>query len=137
MTAQGSAYARFRRALDVKDASGASTAALELRHVGLGDALELTLLYLDQEPARYDRAAVRLHARLSHDAGLGLDASLAALALLAALRGSSAVEAAHALADLVGVNRSLLPAAETLNRWAEEARSGTGLRPPGGAKATR
>ena len=36
----------FRRALDARDGVGASAAALELPHVGLADALELTLIYL-------------------------------------------------------------------------------------------
>lgn len=44
VTSEGSAYARFRRALDARDAFGASAAALELPHVGLADALELTLI---------------------------------------------------------------------------------------------
>jgi hypothetical protein len=48
VTSEGSAYARFRRALDARDAFGASAAALELPHVGLADALELTLIYLGQ-----------------------------------------------------------------------------------------
>jgi hypothetical protein len=119
VTSEGSAYARFRRALDARDPFGASAAALELHHVGLADPLELTLIYLDCEPARYDRAAVRLHARLCRDAHLSLDDSLAALGLLAGLRGSRARDAAHALASLVGTNRTLLPVAEVLGRWAE------------------
>lgn len=118
MSSQGSAYARFRRALDARDAFGASAAALELEHVGLADALELTLVYLDLEPARFDRAAVRFHARLCSDAGLGLDDSLAALALLAGLRGRRPLEAGHALSELLGTSRGLLPVAEVLKRWA-------------------
>ena len=109
---------RFRRALDARDAFGASTAALELQHVGLADALELTLIYLDREPAKYERAALRFHARLCRDARLSLDDSLAALGLLAALRGRKAKDAAHALAALIGINRTLLPVAEVLGRWA-------------------
>jgi hypothetical protein len=64
------------------------------------DALELTLIYLDTEPARYERAALRWHQRFTQDARLSLDDSLAALGLLAALRGRRAQEAAHALASL-------------------------------------
>ena len=100
VTPEGSAYARFRRALDARDLFGASAAALELHHVGLADALELTLIYLDREPAKYDRAAVRWHARLCADARLSLDDSLAALGLLAALRGRRDHDAARSLADL-------------------------------------
>lgn len=118
MTSEGSAYARFRRCLDARDAFGASTAALELQQVGLADALELTLIYLDREPAKYERAALRLHARLCRDARLSLDGSRAALGLLAALRGSRATEAAHALANLMGMSQTLLPVAEAFKRWA-------------------
>jgi hypothetical protein len=104
--------------LDQRDALGASAAALKLHHVGLADALDLTLLYLDSEPARYKRAALRWHERFAHDARLALDDSLGALGLLAAFRGRRAQEAAHALASLVGTNRTLLPIAEVLGRWA-------------------
>ncbi len=118
MTSEGSAYARFRRALDARDAFGATAAALELHHVGLADALELVLIYLDRQPAKFERAALRWHARFTKDAGLTLDDSLAALGLLAALRGRRATEAAHGLAELVGTNRTLLPIAAVLKRWA-------------------
>ena len=119
MTSEGSAYARFRRALDTRDAFGATTAALELRHVGLAEALELTLIYLDSEPARYERAALRWHARLCKDAHLSLDEAAASLSLLAALRGRRAHDAARSLADLIGSSRTLLPVANVLGRWAD------------------
>jgi hypothetical protein len=76
VNSQGSAYARFRRALDARNPRWASTAALELEHVGLAEAVELTLIYLDKEPARYERAALRLHARMTADVRLGLDIRL-------------------------------------------------------------
>jgi hypothetical protein len=66
----GLGHARFRRALDARDPFGASTAALELPHVSLTDALELTLIYLDVEPVRYERAALRWHQRFTQDARL-------------------------------------------------------------------
>jgi hypothetical protein len=47
---QGSAYGRFRRALDGGSATIALAAAADLTHVGLADALELLLLLLDSEP---------------------------------------------------------------------------------------
>jgi hypothetical protein len=122
MTSEGSAYARFRRALDARDVFGASAAALELHHVGLGDALELTLMYLESEPARYERAALRWHARLCKDAQLTLDEAAASLGLLAALRGRRAQDAARSLADLIGSSRTLLPVAEVLVRWSTEKR---------------
>lgn len=121
MTSEGSAYARFRRALDARDALGASAAVLELAHVGLADALELTLIFLDKHPVRYDRAAVRWHARLCSEAQLTLDEAAASLGLLAALRGQRAHAAARSLADLIGYSRNLLPVAEVLVRWSESA----------------
>ncbi len=44
MKSQGSAYGRFRRALDRGNMLGAMSAAAELDHVRLGEALELVLL---------------------------------------------------------------------------------------------
>jgi hypothetical protein len=122
VTSDGSAYARFRRALDARNPHWASTAALELEHVGLADAVELTLIYLDKEPARYERAALRLHARLNKEVRWGFEESLAALGLLAALRGRQAQEAAHALASLLPVNQKLLPVSKVLVGWATEQR---------------
>jgi hypothetical protein len=43
MTAQGSAYMRFRRALDRGNVTEALSAASELQFVALAEALELTL----------------------------------------------------------------------------------------------
>jgi hypothetical protein len=84
VTSPGHPYARFRRALDARNPHWASTAALELQHVELADAGELTLIYLDKEPARYERAALRLHTRMTKDLRLGLEDSLAVLSLLGA-----------------------------------------------------
>jgi len=49
--ASGRAYSRFRRSLDNGNLLAARAAATELQHVGLAEALELTLL-LAKEPAR-------------------------------------------------------------------------------------
>ena len=72
---------------------------------------------VDRAPARYERAALRLRGRLVEEAGLSLEDAIAALALLAALSNKRAREWAHALADLVGADRKLLPVAEVLSRW--------------------
>jgi DNA-binding FadR family transcriptional regulator len=61
VTAQGSAYARFRRALDSRNATVAFASATELDFVSLPDALELVLLVVD-DPRRFGRAALRWHA---------------------------------------------------------------------------
>ena len=59
MKSQGSAYGRFRRALDRGNMLGAMSAAAELDHVRLGEALELVLLLAaDEDRARFVRAEV-------------------------------------------------------------------------------
>jgi hypothetical protein len=63
VTSQGHAYARFSRALKTGNARLALAAAAELRHVDLADALSLVLLIRDDDPLRYERAAVRWLAR--------------------------------------------------------------------------
>jgi hypothetical protein len=55
VTAQGSAYHRFRRALDRGNVTEALSSASELQHVGLTEALELCLLLRDKTPERYPR----------------------------------------------------------------------------------
>jgi hypothetical protein len=70
---KGSAYARFRRALETADsASVATAAAYELPQLNLADALRLCLAYARADRSRCDRAIVRWHARLCLDAK-GLD----------------------------------------------------------------
>ena len=61
MTAPGSAYACLRRALDHGNLTEALSAASEMEHVGLVEALELCLLLCDQAPEKYGRAALRWH----------------------------------------------------------------------------
>jgi hypothetical protein len=126
VTSQGSAYGRFRRALDGGNATIALAAAAELSHVGLADALELLLLLLGSEPSRFERAALRWHGRYCREVNdVDLVEAQAVLACLAGLRGSRPEQAAHALADLVH-RRDLARASETLNRWAAGARARAG-----------
>jgi hypothetical protein len=104
VTAQGSAYTRFRRALDWGNVTEALSAASELGFVGLAEALELTLLLADKEPEKYDRAAVRWHVRFLEEVpNVDLRESLAVLALLAAIPSNRM--AATALADLLSQRR--------------------------------
>src|SRR5262245_21443931 len=63
LTSQGSAYDRFRRALDRGTLLQAMSAAAELKHVALSDALELMLLLARGDPPRFHGAALRRHAR--------------------------------------------------------------------------
>jgi hypothetical protein len=67
VTAQGSAYMRFRRALDRGNVTEALSAASELQFVGLAEAPELTLLLVDEEPEKFGRAAGRRTARFLQD----------------------------------------------------------------------
>jgi hypothetical protein len=77
---------RFRRALDRGNVTEALSAASELQFVALAEALELTLLLADKEPAKYDRAAIRWHVRfLEETKNVDLREGLALLALLAAI----------------------------------------------------
>jgi hypothetical protein len=83
---QGSAFVRFRRALDRQNVSEALSAASELEHLGLAKALELCLLLRDKAPERYPRAALRWHGRLCREVSVSLEeaqAILAALVLMA------------------------------------------------------
>jgi hypothetical protein len=98
VTAQGSAYARFRRALDTGNVTIALAAAAELDFVSRPDALELVLLLID-EPAKFRRAALRWHARYCADVPeVGFEEAQAVLACLAGLAGRRPKPAACALA---------------------------------------
>jgi hypothetical protein len=83
LTAQGSAYTRFRRALDRGNVTEALSSAAELEHVGLAEALELCLLLADKAPQRFGRAAVRRHGRFCREAQVDLEEAQAVLAALA------------------------------------------------------
>jgi hypothetical protein len=116
----GGSYSQFRRSLDSGNLVAARAAALELKHVGLAEALELTLLILAKEPTRFRAAALRWHARYCGDNKVSIEEATAVLGLLAMLEGRRAKPAAQALAGLLD-SRTLLPAAEVLIRWANGA----------------
>src|SRR5215207_1602440 len=63
VSAQGSAYARFRRALATGNLNMIRVAAAELPRVDLGDALAVCVAIRDSEPERFERAALRWLAR--------------------------------------------------------------------------
>ena len=84
MSAKGSPHGRFRRALASGDPLLIRTAAAEVGHVDLGDALAVCrALHAADDPA-YERAAVRFLARFCLEAGpdrlSDVDAALRALA---------------------------------------------------------
>ena len=120
MTSSGGSYSRFRRSLDNGNLLAARAAATELQHVGLAEALELTLLILAKEPTRFRAAALRWHARYCGDNRVLLKEATAVLGLLAMLDGRRGKTAAQALAGLLN-SRTLLPASEVLMRWADKS----------------
>jgi hypothetical protein len=63
VTSQGSAYARFQRALKTGNISVIRGAAAELPVVDLGDALAVCVAIREAEPHRFERAALRWLAR--------------------------------------------------------------------------
>jgi hypothetical protein len=120
VTSQGSAYHRFRRALDRGNVTEALSSASELEHVGLSEALELCLL-LTKQPAHFERAALRWHGRFCREAKeVTFDEALAVLSLLGAMGGPRAKLAASALAELLS-RRGLERPCEVLVAWARAA----------------
>jgi hypothetical protein len=119
LTTQGSAYGRFRRALDRGNVTEALSSASELQHVGLAEALELCLLLRDKAPDRFPRAALRWHGRLCREVDVSLEEAQAVLSALILLAGERKTNAAHALAELL-YRRGLEQACERLIRWAGE-----------------
>jgi hypothetical protein len=100
VTGQGSAYTRLRRALDRRSLVEALSAASELEHVGLVEAL--CLLLLEREPARFTRAALRWHGRYCREVpGVAFEEAQAVLAALALLSSDRRTTAAGALAGLL------------------------------------
>lgn len=68
MTSDGSAYARFRRALETGNELVVIATARELPRVPLEDALRICLLIRGGDPDRYERAAVRWLGRFALEA---------------------------------------------------------------------
>jgi hypothetical protein len=68
MTSQGSAYRRFRRALEAGNELLVLATARELPRVPLEDALRICLLIRGGDPDRYERAAVRWLGRFALEA---------------------------------------------------------------------
>jgi hypothetical protein len=68
MTSDGSAYARFKRALEVGNELLVLAAARELPRIALDDALRICLLLREGDPDRYERAAVRWLGRFALEA---------------------------------------------------------------------
>jgi hypothetical protein len=80
VTAQGGTYSQFKRALERRNFMLAWTLAAELPQVPLADGLELLLLANEVEPARFDRAVPRWHARSCSEQRLSAGEAQLALA---------------------------------------------------------
>jgi hypothetical protein len=116
VTSQGSAFARFRRAVAAGNATVALAAATELPRLGLEDALALVLV-LTTDLGRFDRAATRWVARFVLETrGVGADEAQLALAALRALRGPEREVGARALVGLCRL-RGLDRAADDVEAW--------------------
>jgi hypothetical protein len=87
-----------QRALERRNFMLAWTMAAELPKVPLADGLELLLLAHDVEPARFDRAVPRWHARLCSEQRLSSGEAQLALAALNALPGPGAQSGVQSLA---------------------------------------
>ena len=85
MTSDGSAYARFRRALDLGRLPLVYAAAAELPRVDLTDALEVCVLMARDAHPAFERAAVRWVARLCLEKHVGIHEARCALALFETL----------------------------------------------------
>jgi hypothetical protein len=111
MTSQGSSYTIFRRALERGSLTAVRAAVAGLPGPPpLDDALVICLLLLDQEPDRYERAAVRWLGRLLlEQRGMSLRHAELAAAYLAAwpdpARHDVATEALGELGRTVGLGR--------------------------------
>jgi predicted AAA+ superfamily ATPase len=70
MTSQGTAHARFTRAIKRGHLLAAETAARELGSLSLSDALSLCLLYERKDDEKFERAAKRWVRRVQIDYSL-------------------------------------------------------------------
>jgi hypothetical protein len=124
VTSQGSAYSQFKRALERRNFMLPWTLAAELPKVPLADGLELLLLALDREPARFDRAVPRWHARLCSKQRLSSGEAQLALAALNALPGPGMESALRSLAALCEAH-GLRQEVQVLETWLRNPKTPT------------
>lgn len=105
----GSPYARFQRALKTGRSSIAWSAAFELEHIDLEDALALVLLVVD-EP-RFPRVAARWIGRVSLELPVMLDQVQLLAVALAGLPNPAAAIAVRAACAELGLQRAAAAAA--------------------------
>src|SRR4051812_16726148 len=130
MTAQGSPLTRLRRALEHRNPLLALATAAELPRVPLPEALAICLLLLETQPQRFEKAALRWHARLCREGRLTLPEAalaLAALGALAAGRVEPGAQALTAVLDERGLEEPAGVVAAWLEARGEDGRSGFGF----------
>ena len=87
-----SAHAVFQHAIQARQLLNAEAAARELGRLSLADALDFLLLLSEKDPARFDPAAARWHARFVLEARrLRLSDSQLLLGAVAGLRAPAPV----------------------------------------------
>jgi hypothetical protein len=99
LTAEPQPRTRFRKAIEGRWVFHAELAAREVGNLTLAEALELVALYAETEPAKFEKAALRWHARFVTEAKPSLLQAQIALAALSELR-SGGEPAALALVEL-------------------------------------
>ncbi len=117
VAAQGSPHSRYKRAIATGNPTLATAAALELPRVLLEDALALVLLYHRAGDGRFERAALRWHARACAEIpAISLASAAAALQALATLSG----DRSHGIAILAEILDALgaYPLVEVLDEHA-------------------
>lgn len=106
MSSDGSAYVRFRRAIETGNRQLVIAAARELPQIALDDALRICLVLRDGEAERYERAAVRWLGRFALEGrGVTIDDLRTAAEALSLLpqRSAEAMERLQALCTERGV----------------------------------
>jgi hypothetical protein len=132
LTSQGHPHAIFQRSIERRSIANAWAAAAELGRLSLSDALALTLLVLDREPAKFPRVALRWHVRYCSECnGVSLEQALVVLSLLARLHVGDPGPPAKALRELLAAADEREMANE-IRRWeafnAGSTRAGSGGR---------
>jgi hypothetical protein len=110
MTSQGTAYARFKRALATGRPSIAWAAAFEVPRIELDDALRLVLVL--RGDTKYDVAAVRFLARLLIEANVTLVQAQIVARALGAQPDDEQLRALAAICEEAGADRVAAAALE-------------------------
>jgi hypothetical protein len=101
VTAQGHPRAIFSRAVERGNLVVAETTARELGRLTLEEALRLLFLYVEKEPIKFERAALRWLARyVTEGKAVSLLKAQIALAALSELRAGERESAAKLLSEL-------------------------------------